>query len=317
MLALWVLRDEPGLRRAARRLAAGGALGSVAVSLLVVSGLPAGWLPLFPAALAAAAIAGCAPFATSWSLRALTAGALGAVGLGLTRVWATSWLAQPAADALGLAGVAALGAASGLALVLGLLPRHLVARPLRLWWAAGGARAGHDDSVAAGAPADTGELDTLVARGIELWARVEQAGPGAEVKAALATALARLFAVARRWRELSQPGILPATPVLRAASALVERRRDEAADPVTRARYADAHRSLQLQASHLDTIAASRERLLSHLHRHLATMEALHLASVTARSADAARNTEALRPMLEQLAHLGDELDAGREVERV
>ena len=44
-------------------------------------------------------------------------------------------------------------------------------------------------------------------------------------------------------------------------------------------------------------------------------MEALHLASVTARSADAARNTETLRPMLEDLARLGDELDAGREVE--
>ena len=44
-------------------------------------------------------------------------------------------------------------------------------------------------------------------------------------------------------------------------------------------------------------------------------MEALFLASVTARSAaDAARTTESWRPLLDELARLGDELDAGREV---
>jgi hypothetical protein len=313
MLALWVLRDEPGLRRAARRLAAGGALGAVAASLLVVSGLPAGWFRLLPVALAAAAIAGCAPLAPRWSLRALTAGALAAVGVAL----ALAWPAQAAAGVLGLAGAAGLGAASGLALVVGLLPRHLVVRPARLWWAAtraAEAGAGGEEATAGSGAAGTAELDALVANGVDLWGRVEQAGPRAEVTSALAAALARMFSVARRWRELSRPGVLPAASALLAARALCERRRDETADPVTRARYAEAHRALALQAAHLDTIAASRERLLSHLHRHLAAMEALHLASVTARSADAARTTEALRPMLDDLAHLGDELDAGREL---
>jgi hypothetical protein len=43
-------------------------------------------------------------------------------------------------------------------------------------------------------------------------------------------------------------------------------------------------------------------------------MEALHLASVTADAADADRGSEQWRPQLAELARLGDELDAAREV---
>jgi hypothetical protein len=302
MLPLWVLRDERGLRRAAARLAAGGALGAVALSLLVVPVDAAGWLLRhFPLALAGGAILATAPFVQSFRLRALTALGLAAVAAAVLPAWPA---VAPEAALFGLPAQAALGATTGLALVLGLLPRHLVMRPLRLWLAAASSRGG-----------DQGEVEALTARGVELWQRVEQAAPGPEVKRALAGALSRLFAVARRWRELAQPGLVPAAPSVQAAGEMLERRRGETADPVTRARYAEAQRSVELQASHLAAIAASRERLLSHMHRHLAAMEALHLAAVTARSADAARNTEALRPMLEDLARLGDELDAGREVE--
>jgi hypothetical protein len=93
------------------------------------------------------------------------------------------------------------------------------------------------------------------------------------------------------------------------------RQQRDSQDPVARARYAEARRSLDLQAQHLATIGASRERMRAQLHRQLEAMEALHLASITARTAAADRGTESWRPLLAELARLGDELDAAREVE--
>jgi hypothetical protein len=302
MLALVVIRDEPGLRRAAARLALVGALDAVVLGIAATRLPPAVWmLAHLPALLALATFVRMLP-GRPWPVRLGLAAALTAAAA----LAQSGWMGAPEGGALlALGGLTVRGAVAGLALVLGLLPAHLVLRPPALWWAARPLRATL-------ARADE-ELRGLVLRSLELWARVEDSLPARSVRVALAGALERLLTATRRWRDLPSPAALPARAALLAAADMLALRRDRTGDPVARARYAEAHLALGVQARHLDQIGASRERLLAQVHRQVAAMEGLHLAAVTQRSADAADGAEALRPLLEELARLGDELDANRE----
>ena len=130
MLALWVLRDEAGLRRAAGRLVIAGAVGALA--LAGVAARPAPWVLLARRPLAAAAgggglaagggacrrgRVGCAPGASAAGL-ALAAGAGGEAPARSVAGRRCCPRFLPAAG-----DGAALGAVSGLVTLLGLLPR--------------------------------------------------------------------------------------------------------------------------------------------------------------------------------------------------
>jgi hypothetical protein len=315
---LWVLRDEAGLRRVAVRLLAAGALGAVVLAGLAsraawLSSTAAHWPVLLAAGAwllvvvpsATAAVAGRTAGRIGWR-GLITSGLVLAIAAGVA---ATRWPAvMPVALDQQLA-LAALGAVTGLALVPGLLPRFVAMRPPLLWWEA------------RGAPADP--ADALATRALALWPRIERADPAPEVRRALAAALARQLVAARRWRQLAPEGMVPAAAALAAEQERLAHCQAGSQDPVARIRYADARRSLDLQAQHLATIAAARERLRAQLHRQLEAMEALHLASLTARTAAADRGhgdgdadvDDGWRPQLDELARLGDELDAARELD--
>jgi hypothetical protein len=313
MLALWVLRDEAGLRRAASWLMIAGAVGAVVLAGLAATASQS-WL-LWPVAHWPLLLA-----AAAWLVAVVPAAGRGGDGLrtggiGWRAVWLSAvGLAAGAAAALlrwpeltprllpDQLALGALGAVAGLALVPGLLPRFVALRPPGLWWAARGA--------------PPNPPDMLVTRGLALWTRIERADPAPEVRRALASALGRLLVAARRWRQLAPAGSVPDVAALEAEQAALARRQQDSQDPVARVRYADARRSLDLQAQHLATIAAGRERMRAQLHRQLEAMEALHLASITARTAedDRGQGDDSWRPLLAELARLGDELDAVREM---
>ena len=312
MLALWVVRDQAGLRRAAGRLVIAGAAGAVALAGLAGEGTTGSWWhwPALHWPLLLAAGAWLLVVLPAGAARGGGAGGIGwrGAGLGAAGLGAAAWVAlgrwpevMPGSLGERLA-LGALGAVVGLALVPGLLPRFLTWRPLRLWWAA---RAATPDA-----------QDPLVARALALWPRIERADPAPEVRRALAAALARQLVAARRWRQLAEADTVPAAAALAAEQAALAARQRDSDDPVARARYAEARRSLDAQAAHLAAIATARERMRAQLHRQLEAMEALHLASVTARAADADRgqDDDRWRPQLVELARLGDELDAAREV---
>jgi hypothetical protein len=311
MLSLWVVHDERRLWRAAGWLVLAGA--GAALALAAGSRLRPGWETLasalahLPGALAAAVGVAAVAGVGGWGRRALMAAGLAVAAVVGHGAWASVLPGALAAPAFlpAAATMSALGAVSGLVTLLGLLPAHLSCRPLRLWWAARGPGC---------AGPEAGELDALVGRGIDLWQRVERAPPDRPVKTALAGALARLFGVAQRWRQLDQAAALPAAAAIEDARTALARRSAGSADPVVRVHCAQAQDSLEAQRRQLAAIAISRDRMYAHLQRQLAAMEALFLASVTARSADAARTAETLRPLLDELARLGDALDAGREL---
>ena len=312
MLALWVLRDEAGLRRSAGRLVIAGAVGALALAGLAGEGWATWWR--WPAAhwpLLLAAAAWLLVVVPAGAARGGGGGGIGwrAVGLGAVGLAAAGWLAlgrwpevMPA-SLTGRLALGALGGVVGLAMVPGLLPRFVALRPPGLWWAA---RA---------APPDPS--DPLVVRALALWPRIERADPAPEVRRALASALARQLVAARRCRQLDAADTVPAAAALAAEQEALAARQRESQDPVARIRYADARRSLDVQVQHLATIATARERMRAQLHRQLEAMEALHLASVTARAADADRGQgdDSWRPLLAELARMGDELDAAREVQ--
>jgi hypothetical protein len=313
MLALWLLRDEAGLRRAAGQLVIAGAVGALALAGLAGEATSGSWWH-WPAAhwpLLLAAAAWLLLVVPAGGVRGPGAGGIGwrVIGLGAIGLAAAAWLAlgrwpegMPG-SLTGRLALGALGAVVGLALVPGLLPRFVALRPPGLWWAA------------RGAPPDPS--DPLVERALALWPRIERADPAPEVRRALASALARQLVAARRCRQLAAADTVPAAAALAAEQEVLAARQRDSQDLVARVRYADARRSLDVQAQHLATIATTRERMRAQLHRQLEAMEALHLASVTARAADADRRQgdETWRPLLAELARMGDELDAAREVD--
>jgi hypothetical protein len=191
-------------------------------------------------------------------------------------------------------------------MTLALLPRHVGVLSLEVAREVGAAahllrRAGH------------AEMAALVEEAWALWERVEAAGGAlATVRGPLRDAVLRLAAVGRHFADDGVGRHLPDVVLLGERLASLDARIARCRDPGTRRELDDVRRSIEAQLQHCTSIAARAERVEARMHGYVAAMEALRLAALDLRSADAAAHATALRPMLESLARLGEDVDLSR-----
>jgi hypothetical protein len=84
-------------------------------------------------------------------------------------------------------------------------------------------------------------------------------------------------------------------------------------DPIAKAQYERAHAALGEQLRYVKEIGTARERVIARMHHYLAAMERLRFALINHRSADASRVSTDVGPILEDLQHLGKEIDFASE----
>jgi hypothetical protein len=277
-----------------RRLEAGALtelllLASAAAAALAAArdGDVAAWLgPIgFAAALAIAAARGGAP---GWPTAVASIAALLLARIVLLRLGGLAPVPGGVAALLG-------GLGFGLVALLGILPRHVafVAAP----------RADRRRSIRARAPQ---EMLGLLDRADAAAAHDVAAAPA--LTAALGTAVDRLYDIAAGWLDV-EADTRTETP------SQLDLRRDDlrarlaaARDPEARRQYEAALAAVEEQRRYVGGIAAARERVVARMHRHLATIERIRLAAINSRSADAARGSGELEPLIADLDALGREL---------
>lgn len=302
---LW--RREAELRRDALRLVAWGAAAASALALAAPAAEPAHWaLAHLPLLLAAAAVLGLA-LAEPRGARALLVAGLAAAGLVAEYGWPGVTGHASIADLRALPWFGTSGAAAGLVTSLGLLPRHV------RWGSRRVRRASRACATALGEGACATEIAALATQAAALWDRVEIADEAVSpVRATLEDAVERILALARRSAEAAGSAGLPAPAALEMRMQALETRAASCADEVAKSHFFEARDALAAQLRHVRSIEVSRERVLAQLHRYVTAAEQLQLAALSHHSADAASRAAALRPFLDDLDRLGQDLDGAR-----
>jgi hypothetical protein len=181
--------------------------------------------------------------------------------------------------------------------LIGLVPRHLELGRNRVQEAWETCRASL-----------SGEVHDLAERGVGLWKQVEQTVPEeTRERKAIEESVLRLLDVARRWQTVEAEGArVP-------ADGLAERMEQIADNSIAKAQYERAHAALAEQLRYVKEIGTARERVIARMHHYLAAMERLRFALINHRSADASRVSTDVGPILEDLEHLGKEIDFASE----
>src|SRR5262249_13822492 len=125
--------------------------------------------------------------------------------------------------------------------------------------------------------------------------------------------IVRVLEVGRRWATVEADGARTPADVLSQRMEAMTDKMAKTDDPVAKAQYAHAHAALAEQARYLKEIGASRERAAGRMHHYLAAMERLRFAVINHRSADASRLATEVQPILDDLAHLGTDIDFSSE----
>jgi hypothetical protein len=342
-------RDHEEFQRAALHMGIAGALagmGVLALSLTVQGFGPLGGAWAMATLAGAAAFGAASPstrmkvseialtliiaLGTGVSLRILGARPIGAavlaIGFGLLvarggRRFALTLIAAGATvllcrfvyvsllGAAGGAGVplwvaaAATGGAFAFVGVLGLLPRHLDIASNRV-------AAAYDAS----RTVLTGEMRELADRAVTLWNKVDATlEPDAAPRKTIEDSIVRVLEVGRRWAAVEADGARTPTDLLAQRMEAMTDKMAKTDDAIAKAQYAHAHAALAEQARYLKEIAASRERVVARMHHYLAAMERLRFAVINHRSADASRLATEVQPILDDLAHLGTDIDFSSE----
>lgn len=205
---------------------------------------------------------------------------------------------------------AATGGAFAFVGVIGLLPRHLDIASNRVAAAYEASRT-----------VLTGEMRELADRAVTLWNKVDGTlEPDAAPRKTIEDSIVRVLEVGRRWAAVEADGARTPADVLAQRMETMADKMAKTDDPVAKTQYSHAHAALAEQARYLSEIGASRERVLARMHHYLAAMERLRFAVINHRSADASRLANEVQPILDDLTHLGTDIDfsseALHEVER-
>jgi hypothetical protein len=160
-----------------------------------------------------------------------------------------------------------------------------------------------------------GELAETVERAISTRRRVGQvlatrpSEERAPIQRAVDELVRKVIDVASRFREVDRQSEGDSADALCSRADALAKKMEETQDAVARAHYKAAREALLAQLGHLRDIALSRERALARLASYQATLDRLCLAAVHHRSADAERFAAEMRPIMEQLATAGRDME--------
>lgn len=168
-------------------------------------------------------------------------------------------------------------------------------------------------------PSLRGEMLELADQAVSLYVKIRQvlrdrqAQGGAPVEPKLVLAAERLvlriFAMGQQWQEVELgAGATKADDLVERIETL-EQKIEQSSDEVARKQYRAARDALSSQLRYLKSISRNRERVVARVHNYLATLERLHLALWNHRGTDAAKLSDEVQPILDELDDIGHEMD--------
>ena len=184
----------------------------------------------------------------------------------------------------------------------------------------------HPDPVVKGfeevQPQLAGEMLELADQAVTLYTRTQQVlkdrrEQGNDTEPALAQAVERLvlriFAMGRQWQEVERGAGRTTAEDLTARVDGLDRKIEQTTDEVARRQYRMAREALMTQLKYLREISRNRERVTARVHNYLATLERLHMALWNHRGADAAKLSDEVQPILDEIEDVGHEMDFASE----
>lgn len=163
-----------------------------------------------------------------------------------------------------------------------------------------------------------GEMLELADQAITLYVKTQQVlrdrrERGNDTEPALAQAVERLvlriLAMGQKWQEVEHgAGQTSADDLITRIEGL-DRKIDDTSDQVARKQYRMAREALATQLKYLREISRNRERVVARVHNYVATLERLHMALWNHRGADAAKLSDEVQPILDEIEDVGHEMD--------
>ena len=123
----------------------------------------------------------------------------------------------------------------------------------------------------------------------------------------------KILALGRRWQEVERQAGSTTAEALADRLGDLRQKVSASQDPVARRQYQKAQDALEAQLGYLREISRSRERVMARVHNYLAALERLHLAVLNHRGADAAKFSDELQPIMDEMDDLGAEMDIAAE----
>jgi len=163
-----------------------------------------------------------------------------------------------------------------------------------------------------------GEMLDLADQAVTLYVKTQQVlrdrrERGNETEPALALAVERLvlriFAMGQKWQEVEQGAGGTSADDLTARIEALDAKIEQTRDQVARKQYGLAREALASQLKYLREISRNRERVVARVHNYLATLERLHMALWNHRGADAAKLSDEVQPILDEIEDVGHEMD--------
>jgi hypothetical protein len=167
-----------------------------------------------------------------------------------------------------------------------------------------------------------GEMLDLTQRAVTLYARIQQVlhdlkekGNNAEpaLTQVVKNLVMKIIHLGPKWNEVEREAGRTSAGDLTARIESLDKKIEETTDDVARKQYRMAREALGSQVRYLSDIGRSRERVVARVHNYLATLERLHLAVVNHRGADAAKLSDEIQPILDEIENIGHEMDFASE----
>jgi hypothetical protein len=168
----------------------------------------------------------------------------------------------------------------------------------------------------------SGEMLELSDQAVTLYVKIQKVlkdrkDQGNETEPALAQAVERLvlrvFAMGRQWQEVEQGTGRTNADELTARIDALEAKIEQTSDAVARKQYRQAREALGTQLKYLREISRNRERVTARVHNYLATLERLQMALWNLRGADAAKLSDEVQPIIDEIQDVGLEMDFASE----
>lgn len=159
------------------------------------------------------------------------------------------------------------------------------------------------------------ELSTLIRQAMTTYQQAaESLDEHPSARTAAEQLVKKIGRFGKRWQDIEAQAQQSDRSKLDERKNDLQARIQATSDESVRSEYSRALAAIDEQLSYLDDIAKGRERAVARLHHQVATLERLRLAAVRHRSVGAAKLSEDLQSVVDDLTQAGQDLDTASEV---